>query len=60
MVWKIHRGVTLDMMKNHGLAVNKNIKKSITIIDMPYKSYRNKFRHLKMLCTLLKFTKAQI
>ena len=36
------RGVTLEMMKNHGKAVVKSTKSSMTIIDMPYKTYRNK------------------
>ena len=36
------QGVTMDMMKNHGVAVNKEIKKSLKILDMPYKSYDNK------------------
>ena len=35
------------MMKNHGKAVVKNTKKSMTIIDMPYKTYRNKKEALK-------------
>ncbi len=36
------QGVTMDMMKNHGVAVNKEIKKSIKVLDMPYKTYDNK------------------
>ena len=36
------QGVTLEMMEKHGLAVTKNVKKSISVIDMPYKSYVNK------------------
>ncbi len=36
------QGVTMDMMKNHGVAVNKEIKKSIKVLDMPYKTYNNK------------------
>ena len=36
------QGVTMDMMKNHGAAVNKTIKKSLKVIDMPYKTYDNK------------------
>ena len=36
------QGVTMDMMKNHGTAVNKTIKKSLKVIDMPYKTYDNK------------------
>ena len=36
------QGVTMDMMKNHGAAVNKKIQKSLKILDMPYKTYDNK------------------
>ena len=36
------QGVTMDMMKNHGVAVNKEIKKSLKVLDMPYKTYENK------------------
>ncbi len=36
------QGVTMDMMKNHGAAVNKIIKKSLKVLDMPYKTYDNK------------------
>ena len=36
------QGVTMDMMKNHGAAVNKKIKKSLKVLDMPYKTYDNK------------------
>ena len=36
------QGVTMDMMKNHGAAVNKEIKKSLKVLDMPFKSYDNK------------------
>ena len=54
---KNSRGVTLEMMRNHGLAVNKNIKKSITMLDMPYKTYQNKTQALKTHCTCLKILK---
>jgi len=37
------QGVTMDMMKNHGVVVNKEIKKSLKVLDMPYKTYDNKF-----------------
>ena len=36
------QGVTMDMMKNHGLAVNKEIKLSLKVLDMPYRTYDNK------------------
>ena len=46
------QGVTMDMMKNHGVAVNKEIKKSLKVLDMPYKTYDNKidaYRNAKIL-----------
>ncbi len=36
------QGVTMEMMKNHGASVNKIIKKSLKVLDMPYKTYDNK------------------
>ncbi len=54
------RGVTLDMMKVHGLAVTKNIDKSITVIDMPYKTYENKSEALKNAKELIKYTNAKM
>ena len=50
--------VTLEMMKEHGRAVAKNCKKSLTIIDMPYNTYNNKdaFSNIK---NLLNYTKCQ-
>ena len=36
------QGVTMNMMKNHGAAVNKEVKKSLKVLDMPYKTYDNK------------------
>ena len=52
------QGVTMDMMKNHGLAVNK-VTESIKVLDMPYKTYDNKidaYRNAKILlnhCSLI-------
>ncbi len=46
------QGVTMDMMKNHGAAVNKEIKRSLKVLDMPYKTYDNKidaYRNAKLL-----------
>ncbi len=50
--------VTLDMMKMHGLAVTKNVSKSKTIIDLPFKTYENKDQALKNVKILLKYTNA--
>lgn len=52
------RTVTLEMMKNHGKAVVKNTSISITIIDMPYNTYRNKKEALNNARNILNFTKA--
>ena len=52
------RSVNLEMMKNHGKAVVSNTKKSMTIIDMPYKTYRNKKEALKNALDILTYTKA--
>ena len=52
------RTVNLEMMKNHGKAVVTNTKKSMTIIDMPYKTYRNKKEALKNALDILTYTKA--
>ena len=54
------QGVTLEMMKMHGKAVTTNVKKSITIIDMPYKSYTTKLKALKSAKELLNYSKANI
>ncbi len=52
------RGVTIEMMKNHGKAVVLNTKFSMTIIDMPFNTYRNKKEALKNAKDILTFTKA--
>tara|TARA_B100001250_G_scaffold58620_1_gene45632 strand:- start:700 stop:1491 length:792 start_codon:yes stop_codon:yes gene_type:complete len=52
------RGVTIEMMKNHGKAVVLNTKFSMTIIDMPHNTYRNKKEALKNAQDILTFTKA--
>tara|TARA_B100000963_G_scaffold352323_1_gene365331 strand:- start:630 stop:1415 length:786 start_codon:yes stop_codon:yes gene_type:complete len=46
------QGVTIEMMKNHGAAVNKVVEKSLKVLDMPYKTYENKidaYRNAKIL-----------
>jgi len=47
------QGVTMDMMKNHGAVVNKEIKKSLKVIDMPYKTYDTKIDAYKNAKTLM-------
>ena len=48
------QGVTMDMMKYHGAAVNKTVKKSLKVLDMPYKTYDNKIDAYKNAKILLK------
>ncbi len=46
------QGVTMNMMKHHGKAVNKEINRSLKVLDMPYKTYDNKidaYRNAKIL-----------
>ena len=47
------QGVTMNMMKNHGAAVNNEIKKSLKVLDMPYKTYDNKTDAYKNAKTLI-------
>tara|TARA_Y100001936_G_C15951429_1_gene600408 strand:+ start:124 stop:918 length:795 start_codon:yes stop_codon:yes gene_type:complete len=52
------RSVSLQMMKDHAKAVVQNTKYSMTIVDMPYNTYRNNKEALKNALELLKYTKA--
>ena len=54
------QGVNINMMRLHGKVVTENVKKSIVIIDMPYKSYLNKREALKNARKLINFTKAKV
>ena len=54
------QGVTLEMMKLHGKIVRKNVSSSVTILDMPYKTYSNKSRALNNAKKLLEFTKVKM
>ena len=54
------QGVTLDMMMNHGKAVTSSSKKALTVIDMPYNSYKNKKNALINAKKLINFTKCQV
>ncbi len=47
------QSVTLEMMINHGAAVCNFINKSITMVDMPYKTYDNKSEAFKNSAKLL-------
>ena len=54
------QGVTMDMMKNHGAAVNKEIKKSLKVLDMPYKTYDNKIDAYKNAKILLNYCRPDL
>ena len=54
------QGVTIDMMKNHGVAVNKVIKRSLKVLDMPYKTYENKADAYKNAKILLNYCKPDL
>ena len=54
------QSVSLSMMKAHGKAVIKNVKKSFTMIDMPYNTYKNKNQALRNAQDLLRYTKAKM
>ena len=54
---KSTREVKLDMMINHGKSVKKGISKSILVIDMPYKTYRNKQEAYMNAMKIIKATK---
>ena len=47
--------VTIEMMKNHGAAVNKVVNKSLKVLDMPYNTYENKVDALKNAKMLLNY-----
>ena len=54
---KSTREVTLDMIINHAKSVKKGISKSILVIDMPYRTYRNKKEAYKNAKKVIKSTK---
>ncbi len=54
------QGVTLKMMLEHGLAVIKNTKKSLTVVDMPYKTYEKKRQAFRNAKRILNHTKANL
>ena len=54
------QGVTMDMMKHHGVAVNKKINRSLKVLDMPYKTYDNKIDAYKNAKILLNHCKPDL
>ena len=55
--FKSTRSVSLDMMIEHSRSVRKGIKKSIMIVDMPHKTYRNNSEALKNAKKIISKTK---
>ena len=53
---KTTRKVGLETMISHGKAVKSSTKKSLVVIDMPYKTYSNKFIAYKNAKKLKKLT----
>ena len=51
------REVTLEMIINHAKSVKKGISKSILVIDMPYRTYRNKKEAYKNAKKIIESTK---
>ena len=51
------RKVTLDSMIEHSKSVRMGIKKSLMVVDMPYKTYQNKKDALKNAIKVIKKTK---
>ena len=54
------QGVTMNMMKNHGAAVNKVINRSLKVLDMPYKTYDSKIDAYKNAKILLNYCKPDL
>ena len=54
---KTTRGVKIETMMLHGKAVKSSAKKSLVVLDMPYKTYSNKFVAYKNARKIMKFTK---
>tara|TARA_B100001996_G_scaffold203975_1_gene156226 strand:+ start:811 stop:1587 length:777 start_codon:yes stop_codon:yes gene_type:complete len=55
--YKSTRNVTLEVIIEHAKSVRLGIKKSLMIVDMPYKTYRNKKEALKNCKKIIKETK---
>ena len=55
--YKSTKEVTLETMINHSKSVRLGIKKSLLVVDMPYKTYRNSKEALKNAKLVMKKTK---
>ena len=51
------RKVTLNMMIEHSKSAKLGIRKSLMVVDMPYKTYRNKSEALRNAKKIIKLTK---
>ena len=51
------RSVTLDEMINHSKSVRKGVKKSLLVVDMPFKTYNTNSLALKNAKKIIKETK---
>ena len=54
---KTTKEVNLDTMILHGKAVKRHVKKSLVVVDMPYKTYKNKIIAYKNAKKIIKSTK---
>ena len=54
---KSTREVSLNMMINHTKSVRQGVKKSLLVVDMPYKTYQNKNQALKNVKKVIQSTK---
>ena len=54
---KSTREVSLNMMINHTKSVKQGVKKSLLVVDMPYKTYQNKNQALKNVKKVIQSTK---
>ena len=54
---KSTREVSLNMMINHTKSVKQGVKKSLLVVDMPYKTYQNKNQALKNVKKVVQSTK---
>ena len=54
---KTTKEVNLDTMILHGKAVKRHVKKSLVVVDMPYKTYKNKITAYKNAKKIIKSTK---
>ncbi len=55
--YKSTKEVTLDTMINHSKSVRLGVKKSLMVVDMPYRTYRNPNQALKNARLVMKKTK---